>query len=87
MFYLYAIINEKSELYFGSTKDLRRRLVQHNQGKTFSTYGHKWKLVYYEAYFSEADVRVRERKLKHYGQSIKHLKNRLKNSLSEISAG
>jgi len=37
--------------------------------------------IYYEAYTSKLDARERERKLKHYGQSRNHLKNRIKRSL------
>lgn len=87
MYYVYILINEEQELYFGSTKNLRLRFRQHNNGLCFSTRGHKWKLVYYEAYFSEKDARCREQKLKKFGQSVKHLKNRIINSLTEISAG
>lgn len=87
MTYVYVIINELGELYFGSTIDLKRRFKEHNSDKCYSTKNHKWKLVYYEAYFSESDARAREQKLKDFGQSVKHLKNRLKNSLAKISAG
>lgn len=87
MHYVYVIINETGELYFGSTNDLPKRFKEHNAGKSYSTKGHAWKLVYYESYFSEADARLREKKLKQFGQSVKHLKNRLKNSLAKISAG
>lgn len=87
MTYVYVIVNELNELYFGSTRDLRKRLKEHNSGRSAYTKNHKWKLVYYEAYFSEADARTREQKLKSFGQSVKHLKNRLKNSLAKISAG
>lgn len=87
MVYVYVLVNEKNDLYFGSTRDLRARLKQHNTNKSFSTQGHQWQLVYYEAYSAEKDARLREKKLKQFGQSIKHLKNRLHYSLAEISAG
>jgi putative endonuclease len=87
MAYVYTIINELGELYIGSTVDLRKRIKEHNSGKSTYTKNHKWRLVYYEAYFSKADVRLREKKLKDFGQSVKHLKSRLKNSLAKISAG
>jgi len=83
MYYVYLIKNERGDLYYGSTNDLRRRLSEHNAGKSLSTRGHHWKLMYYEAYLSEEDARDREQRLKHYGQSLSHLKNRLKHSLSE----
>lgn len=83
MFYVYLIKNECGDLYYGSTNDLRRRMSEHNAGESIATRGHQWKLVYYEAYLGEKDARFREQQLKHYGQSLSHLKNRLKYSLSE----
>lgn len=56
----------------------------HNKGEIFSTKDHVWKLVYYEAFVSEKDARLRESKLKQHGYSIRRLKERLKNSLHEI---
>lgn len=83
MYYVYLIQNETGEVYYGSTNDLRRRLTEHNEGKSFSTRGHEWKLVYYEAYCAEKDARFREQQLKHYGQALTHLKKRLRHSLSK----
>jgi hypothetical protein len=54
------------------------------QGLSESTKGHVWKLAYYEAFASEKDAREREHKLKHLGYSWRHLKNRIRNSLTEI---
>ncbi len=87
MTYVYLIINEVGDSYLGSTIDLKRRMIEHNSGRSSYTKGHVWKLVYYEAYFSELDARLREKKLKNFGQSMTHLKNRLSSSLSKISEG
>ena len=87
MFYVYMIISKNKEIYIGSTNDLRRRIIEHNQGKSFSTKNNKWKLVYYEGYFSEKDARTREQKLKQHGMAKAHLKKRIVASLREISAG
>ena len=87
MFYVYVLIDQEGELYFGSTNNLKRRFKEHNSEKVDSTKGRSWKLLYYEAYFSEQDARARESKLKQFGQSVKHLKNRLKHSITKISAG
>jgi predicted GIY-YIG superfamily endonuclease len=77
MYYVYLLKNEKTkEIYYGYTNDLDRRLLEHNMG-------HKWKLIYYEAYLSESDATTREIKLKHYGQTRTRLKNRLKESLKD----
>lgn len=73
MYYVYVLKNTKtSEIYYGYTNNLKRRLKQHTGCN---------KLIYYEAYDSELDARERERKLKKYGQSRSHLKNRTKRSL------
>lgn len=89
MFYVYFIINEKDKIYYGSTNDLRRRFKEHNNNKSYSTKGHKWKLVYYEAYLGEKDAREREKQLKYHGQAFAQLKRRIKNSLElvKVSAG
>ncbi len=75
MYFVYLLKNEiTNELYYGYTNDLERRLKERNLNA-------KWKLIYYEAFASDLDARERERKLKDYGQSRNHLKNRLKRSL------
>ena len=83
MFYVYVIKSEKTlELYYGFSSDLKARIDSHNQGKNIATKdGCSWKLIYYEAFKSERDARKRELKLKKYGDSRTHLKNRLNNSL------
>ena len=81
MSYIYLIQNEIDKFYTGSTNDLRRRLTDHNNSKVYSTRGHRWRLIYYEAYLAEADAREREHQLKFHGQALYRLKKRLKNSL------
>ena len=75
MFYVYVLKNLNTrELYYGYTNNLERRFKEHNNKQS-------WELIYYEAFSSEKDARLRERKLKHYGQSRSHLKKRIINSL------
>ena len=83
MFYVYVIQSHKTkDLYFGITSDFDKRLESHNQGKNQSTkFGVPWEFVYIESYRSEKDARVRERKLKHYGNARTYVKRRIKNSL------
>ena len=70
------------ELYVGSTNDLKRRLREHNTGKSFSTSRRgPFELVYYEAYKNLQDAREREASLKLRGNARKHLKNRISRSL------
>jgi putative endonuclease len=80
MFYTYVLEDEKGQIYFGFTKDLRKRLQEHNQGATFSTKGRKWHCIYYEACLNEEDARRRELYLK-TTQGGRLLKRRLKEYL------
>ena len=83
MYYVYVLQSEAEDdrFYLGSTTDLKRRMQEHNQGKNKSTRGHQWKLVYYEAYLSEAASREREHKLKQDGRTKRFLMQRIKTSL------
>ena len=74
MYYIYLLENPQTqETYIGYTEDLKRRINEHAWRKS--------ELVYYEGYKSEKDARDRERMLKQRGNSVRSLKNRLKNSL------
>ena len=59
MFCVYVLKSDKDDkLYIGYTDDLRRRFEEHNKGKEKSTNLRKpFKLVYYEAYFSQKDAK------------------------------
>ena len=83
MHYVYFIKSVNKDFqYIGSTNDLKRRFLEHNDKKELSTKAYTpFKLVYYEAYRSKEDAYERERKLKHHGAVIGHLKKRVKNSL------
>lgn len=83
MFYMYILKSKKDKrLYLGSTNDLRKRLLLHNDGKIFSTKLRRpFELIYYEAYKSEQDVRKREKKLKLRSRAFTQLKKRIAESL------
>ena len=84
MYYFYMIqsINERDQIYTGSTNNLRDRLDRHNKGKVQSTKRYlPWRLVYYEVFLSEKDARIREQKFKRHGKGNAELKKRLKYSL------
>ena len=88
---------KENKSYIGYTKDLKRRLSEHQDKIRArilrarpSTKAHKMTymlgalepdLIYYEAYKSKKDAYNREQKLKQRGQSIRWLKERIKNSL------
>jgi len=74
MYYVYLIRNLKTDrTYIGYTNDLKRRLQEHKNKKP--------ELIYYEAYKNGTDAREREKKLKQRGQTVRRLKERLKNSI------
>lgn len=79
MYYMYVLKSEKdSTFYIGCTKDLRQRILQHNNGDSLATKSAKpWHLVYYEAYTSLKLARRRELKLKHHGKGFSELKKRI----------
>lgn len=83
MFYVYILKSRKDgNLYIGFTSDLRKRLEEHNSGKTKSTsYRTPLDLVYYEAYKSRDDAEKREKMLKIWGRTLGGLKRRIKKSL------
>ena len=84
MFYVYIIQNDIShELYIGYTNNLKRRVTEHNgDSKKYTTRDlGAWKVVYYEAFRSQADAKLREVKLKQHGSSKRELYKRISQSL------
>ena len=83
MYYVYVIQSTLTlEIYVGYTSKLKKRLVQHNTQKSFSTKNKGvWRLVYYAAYRNKEDAMTREKRLKNYGQALSRLKERLNNCL------
>ncbi len=80
MYFVYVLqcIEEADIHYTGYTSDLKKRIASHNGGESRSTRGRQWRLVYYEAYVSEAVARDRERKLKHDGRVKRFLMDRIR---------
>lgn len=88
MHYVYLLKSLKPSfinwIYVGCTSDLKKRLQQHYEAKSYAT--KKFlpiKLIYYEAYLSKEDAYERESKLKHYGSALQKLKKRSARSLME----
>lgn len=84
MCYVYILQSETDDgLYIGFSTDLRRRLKEHQAGKSFATsYRGPWKLIYYEAYLEESDAFGREEFLKS-GGGRRFLKNQLRQHLAK----
>ena len=75
MYYVYILKDRvKSEIYIGYSKNLQQRVKDHRKKDP--------EIVYYEAYKSEEDARMREMRLKQHGQTKRRLKERLRHSLT-----
>jgi len=69
--YILKIKNRVKLLYYiGYTRDLKRRIFEHQKDNEIE-------LIYYEAYQSEKIAKTRERKLKQYSGAWRSLKQRL----------
>ncbi|MBL7130633.1 MAG: GIY-YIG nuclease family protein [Candidatus Omnitrophica bacterium] len=84
MFYVYLLkSNKDNELYIGFTNNLKRRVKEHNNGLVSSTKSRKpLELIYFEAYKSEKDARLREKNLKLRSRAFTQLRKRIVASLS-----
>lgn len=85
MFYTYVLLSKKDgHFYTGATKNLRKRIEEHNKGRVQSTrHRRPLILIYYEACFSKEDAYRREKYLK-TGKGKRYLKRRLAASLLNI---
>ena len=60
---LYSLIDKR--LYIGFTKNIEKRVLEHNRSKVISTKNRQpLKLIYYEAHFNKQDAIKRERYFK-----------------------
>jgi putative endonuclease len=85
MFYTYVILSQKDGgFYTGYTSDLRKRLLEHNNGEVKSTkFRQPLTLIYFEACLSQKDAMRREKYLKSGNGKI-YLRNRLRDYLGNI---
>ena len=82
-YYVYVLQSQRDKkFYTGYTKDLKKRLRLHYQGRVISTKDREpLKLIYFEWGLNEKDAIHRERYLKTtYGK--RYLRNRLRNYLT-----
>lgn len=78
MYFVYVLKLSNNQLYFGFTNDLRKRLKEHESGKTFTTKKYlPIELIYYECYSAFQDAKNRESKIKQFGSTYSQLKKRL----------
>lgn len=79
MYYVYVLRSRQKDIfYIGCTEDLKKRILQHNNGESRATKSAAlWELIYYEAYTSLSLARRRELRLKHHGKGLAELKKRI----------
>lgn len=84
MHYVYILQSKKNNsFYIGCTKDLKRRLSEHNNGDNISTKPFRpYALIFYEAFIIQKDALKREKYLKS-GWGFRTIKKMLKNYLDE----
>jgi len=66
MWFVYLLESSKTKIkYTGSTNNLKRRLLEHNNGisKFTSTYC-DWKIIYFKEFNTENEARLYERRIK-----------------------
>jgi putative endonuclease len=75
MYYVYILKSDlDGRLYKGLTRDLPKRIKEHNQGRNRSTSAYKpWQLVYTEVFFTLEQARNREKYFKS-GKGREYLK-------------
>ena len=90
-FFVYILYSESLNRYYtGYTKDVQKRLDQHNAGRTPSTKsGRPWIVAYTESFWDKSLASAREAEIKrmksrHYIESLIKNKN---NSSQKISGG
>ena len=82
-FYVYMLKSKgaKSVTYVGYTKNLKKRIAQHNSSKGAKfTKGRKWKLIYKEKLNSKSEAISRE----YYIMNNRALRNKIKNEYFNI---
>jgi len=86
MFYVYILKLNNGQLYTGYTADLRRRLAEHQTGKSvFTSKRLPVELIHYEAYKLESDARRRERFLK-TSEGKEMLRRQIRDLLQTLSS-
>lgn len=86
--YVYVLKSSKNgDWYTGCTSDLRKRLAEHNDGKSrYTKSSGPYELIYYEASLNQKDAFAREKYLKS-GMGKRYINNRLKTQFMEALTG
>ena len=83
---VYVLWSRKDrELYIGVSRDIKRRLKEHTEGRVSATrYRRPLILIFCESFRHDRDATARERYLK-TGWGRKHLQKALQHTLSELN--
>lgn len=77
--YLLKLNHPKKHYYIGSTPNIKKRILEHQVGKSeFTSKFLPVKLLYCECYNGKELALEREKKLKHFGSAYTSLLKRLK---------
>jgi putative endonuclease len=80
MFYTYALISAKNgKFYFGHTKNLERRILEHNtkgEKKRFACVNGPWELIFSEEFNTRSEAMKYEKFLKN-GRGREYIRRRL----------
>lgn len=87
MYYVYIIYSHKhKKLYKGSTSDLKKRLIDHNRGKTKSTSnGRPWALIHYQGFLNKDDA-LREELFLKSGKGRERIRYLLQKTIKDINS-
>ncbi len=87
MYHVYLLKRKKKDIfYIGYTKDIYKRIDEHNAGKSEYTRKYApWILVYYESFIALEDAKRREKSLKSFGKAYSQLKMRIRDGLNNTS--
>ena len=82
MHFVYILKLNNKQLYIGFTRDLKKRLKEHESGKVFTINKYlPLKLIYYECHSAFLDAKDRESKIKQFGSTYSQLKKRIVHSI------
>ena len=78
MFFPYVIENKQGKLYVGQTRDLKKRILEHNEsGNGYTSKFCPWKIIYLEKFDSRKEAMSKEKYLK-TGVGRDWIKNNIK---------
>ena len=85
MYFVYILFSDKDkQLYIGYTSNLKKRLTEHQSGKSIATRSRlPIKLIYYESHLRWSDAKRREKYLKG-GNGRAQLKVQLQDILRDL---